>query len=425
MDLAVDRRGTTTTRDRLYGALASVVFGGIQWGARIGGAAPDELRQRAGWLPEAPGPVVWFHGASAGEIAAATALAAALRDRGHRFVAAFTAANRAGVEVARRGGGDLVAAVPWDSPRWVARAFDRWQPRILVLVETEIWPRLVLEATRRRTPVVCVSARIYPRDVPRYRAVRAWLAPTFARLTAVLAQDDVERQRFVELGVDGARCSIGGNLKHLDPPRHPSQGAPLRSVLGLRERERLLVFGSIHADEVALVFATLDRLGSDAGRVVVAPRHERSATAILARAARGGWKATRRSDPRGANDWNLLVLDTVGELGSAYALADVAVVGGGFARHGGHNPIEPLRAGAPVLFGPHGEHFEAEARALVAALPESRVARPAEIARRIADWRADERLRRDALRRQQTALPDGMEVARRHCELLSVWLASP
>ena len=106
----------------------------------------------------------------------------------------------------------MAALAPWDVAAWVNRAFDRWRPAALFLIETELWPRLVFEAYRRQVPVVALSARIYPRDLPRYRAIRGFIAPTLQRLSRVLAQNEIERERFIALGADVRRVRRRGNL---------------------------------------------------------------------------------------------------------------------------------------------------------------------------------------------------------------------
>ena len=404
--------------DRVYAAAATVAFAVVHEAARLGGASRSELAARSGKLPDAPSPLYWFHGASAGEVAAAVRLSRLLHESGRRFTPAFTAANRAGVEAAGRlaEAGTVAAPAPWDSPRAVARAFDRWRPSALFLVETEIWPRLIFEADRRGVPVFCVSARIYPRDVSRYGAVRRWLAPTFGRLTAVLAQDSRERERFVGLGVPDERCVVAGNLKHVDHPAAARNGSD-----EMARAEDLVVFGSLHEDEIALAFAALDELPAAGWRAVIAPRHASAGGKALHEAGRRGWSIARRSEgARG--DWRVLLLDTMGELPRFYGQAAAAVVGGGFRAHGGHNLVEPVRSGAPVLFGPHCDHFEPEARALEAAAPESVVRDAAELGRRLRDWLADAGRRREALGRQRSALPDGNEIANRYRILLSRWL---
>lgn len=377
-----------------------------------------------GELPRAPQPLIWFHGASAGEMTAALKLALLLRADGMRFTAGLTAANRAGVELAARAeSGERVSAfVPWDAPGWVSRAFDRWKPSALVLIETEIWPRLIFEADRRQVPVFCVSGRIYPRDLLRYRAIRPFLGPTLRRLTAVLAQDDVERSRFIALGVPPERCFASGNLKYASIGPEAESGRRLGQELGIGDGERVLVFGSVHADEVRIICQALASLDGHGWRAIVAPRHASATQALLREADARGWAAQLRSGRPFDRRWRVLVLDAVGELADAYRLASVAVIGGGFGRHGGHNPFEAVSAGAPVVLGAHFAHFESEAAALAAATPEARVASASELGERIASWLRSDDLRQGALERQRRCLPDGRAIARSYVDGLRPWI---
>jgi 3-deoxy-D-manno-octulosonic-acid transferase len=411
--------------ERIYAAVSPCVFGTSLAAAYIGGASKDELRARTGRMPPGGRGVVWFHGASAGEMAAATLLVTTLRRHGLCFPVVFTAANRAGVAyISRRNPPDAVAALaPWDVPAWISRAFDVWQPTALLLIETELWPLMVFEAHRRGVPVLSLSARIYPRDVPRYRAIRALIAPTLCRITRILAQNETERDRFIALGAAATRCVAAGNLKHMEEHEGGGDDAGLRDQLGMRAADRVVVFGSVHQGEVPAIFEALDALrGSDA-RFVIAPRHLSAAHAILKQAEARGLGVRRRSDGRCGDKWRVLVLDTIGELRDFYTIAAVAVIGGGFGKFGGHNPFEALHAGAPVLFGPHFDHFEYEARALTAVTPEAMVSGPQSIAARLEQWLEDESLRRRIVDLQRQTLPDAGAVARRYLEELSPYLA--
>jgi 3-deoxy-D-manno-octulosonic-acid transferase len=417
-----------TFADRLYGAAARCAFPPVWLGAWLFGVSAQQLRARTGTMPDAARPLVWFHGASAGEMAAAARLAAALRQHGHRFTAAYTATNSAGLELAGRlaGPDSVTALVPWDHPRWVARAFDRWQPRLLALVETELWPGLILEAHRRSIPVFCVSARIYPRDVARYRLIRALTVPMLRRLTGVLAQNEVERDRFIALGAAPDRCTVSGNLKYLvvDPVSVAAAGerCALRAELHLGNDDHVVVCGSVHADEIPSLFGALDQLPPGHVRAIIAPRHAGAVAAIVRASQQRGWKSHRRGTGAAPADWRVLVLDRMGELLPAYAIASAAVIGGGFGTHGGHNPLEPVMAGAPVIFGHHFDHFPQEAADLAAAAPEARVRAAAELGQRLAEWLTDDARRQRILALQRQVLPDGAAIARCYVTALSPWL---
>jgi 3-deoxy-D-manno-octulosonic-acid transferase len=356
-------------------------------------------------------------------MAAAANLVALLRGRGLEFAAAYTTTNSAGLRLiaGRLASTDVCALAPWDAPRRVGRVFDRWRPAALVLIETELWPALIGAAAERAVPVVCASARIYPRDVPRYRLIRRFLRPTFERIAAVLAQNERERAQFVALGVPPARCTAAGNLKHVAAPVTTAEADEFRRAVRLRGDERVWVAASLHADEAALLWRACARLPPDFARVIVAPREPAAVGALEAGAKALGWASSRRSAP-GRSEWRVLVLDTMGELRLAYAAAAVAVIGGSFAAHGGHDLIEPLRCGVPVLFGPHTGHVEPEASALRAATPAAAVATPEALAERLAEWMGDEPLRQSVWARQHAVLPDRGAIGERYGAAIAPWL---
>jgi len=412
--------------ERLYGTLAPGAFG-LAWAvARLGGAPAAALRARAGFLPPAAPGLVWCHGASAGEMAAALALIEALAADGVQVRAGYTTTNRAGSEYVRRVAGPAVpvALAPWDVRRWVERALAAWQPALLLLVETEIWPQWIAAAARRGIPVFLVSARLYPRDVARYRLIRPLLAPTLRRVTGFLAQNETERERFVHIGAPPDRCVVAGNLKHLlRDGLQPGGAIDLRAGFGLGAAEPVIVCGSLHRDEVGTVVDAMGRVAVPGVRWIVAPRHREATAELVRRLRRCGLAMSLRSAGVADGAWRVLVLDTMGELAAAYAVAAVAVVGGGFARHGGHNPIEPVRAGAPVVIGPHFDHFAAEGIALRMATPEAQVVDAMGLAAVVTAWLRDPARRAAVLARQRAALPDPAHVAATYRALLGPWLA--
>ena len=391
------------------------------------GALRPTRRRRGGYLPRSNDETVWLHGASAGEMAAGHALVTLLDARGFRFSPAYTAANRAGVDYIRRAdpSNPLATLAPWDTTAALGRAFDRWRPRALFLIETELWPRLVFEAYRREIPVFSVSARIFAADVPRYRAIRAFISRTLRRMTGVLAQDDVERQRFIDLGAPADKCLSVGNLKYALTASPGARDIELAAELGIEPDERVVVFGSFHRDELAMLPDTIHRLLNLGVRVIVAPRHIPAADFMAREASRRRWNFCRRSEGPAQSGWRLLVVDTMGELTRFYSIASCAIAGGGFGRHGGHNPYEPVFAGTPVAFGPHFHNFASEARALASAVPDASLGSISDLDRVLDRWLGDDRVRNRVLELQRSVLPDGAAIARRYAEILGPWLSAP
>jgi 3-deoxy-D-manno-octulosonic-acid transferase len=310
-----------------------------------------------------PEPVVWVHAASLGEAEAAAPLVAALLERGiPARVTALTVTGRDRVRARFRG--LSVRLAPLDLPGLVHASVARMRARVLVLVETELWPNLLAATRAAGGRIVLVSARVSDRSFPRYRALGRFFAPALEAMHAIGARSDEDRRRLLALGAPPERTSVVGDLKLDRPPAGPP-GPELRAALGPGP---LLVGGSTHAgEEEALVESWRAlRAGPAPGlRLVLVPRHPERAAQVLAAARRLGADAGMRSaDPAGRD---VVVVDTVGELGAIYHLADLVFCGGTLAPIGGHNLFEPVIAGKVVVHGAHLENQRSQ-QALLAPL---------------------------------------------------------
>jgi len=302
----------------------------------------------------------WVQGVSVGEVEVALTLASELSRRRSDLPLLVTATTPAGVGLlSRRRAPGTWRPFPLDLPAAVRRFFDAERPRLLVLVETELWPAVLNEARRRRVPVLLANARLSARSASRLRRLRALFGSPLAALTRVLARTPADAERFVAIGVAPDRVLVAGDLKFDRPePAAPAFADAARALAGGRPT---LVAGSAAADEIPLVLDVRRRLAEEAPVfLLLAPRQPADFDAAARLAAEAGLRVVRRSAlaaglPTGGAD--VLLLDTVGELAGAYALAEAALLGGTFVPKGGHNVLEPLRAGAPVVLGPSFENI--------------------------------------------------------------------
>ena len=313
----------------------------VGWRERLGaGARPD-----AG--------AIWVHGASVGEILAASRLIDRLLGAGHRVTAStWTASGR---EVMRRARPEIPCCLaPLDHPWCVEAALRRVRPAALVLIETELWPSWIAAARRQGIPVVLVSGRLSDRSFPRYRRLGTLVGTPLRRLYAIGSRTEADRERFVALGADPTRTHVTGDLKLEADAKPPPLPADLAALLA---EVPLLVAGSTHPGEEAAALAALvevERAGW-AAALVLAPRHVERAQEVAALARGAGRRVRVRAKP-GAGPLRageVLLVDTLGELAALYSHADVAFVGGSLAPVGGHNLLEPVQSRRPVLFGPH------------------------------------------------------------------------
>ncbi len=340
---------------------------------------PGELRglsQRMGFGTRQATKTIWIHAVSVGEVQAAASLVRALRSRYPEVPVTVTTTTGTGATSAREMFGDTVDVrfLPFDSLGCVRRFLDRVQPRVAIIIEKELWPNLFGECSARAIPLVLASATVSARTVERWRLFAPLFREVFDQSVIVAAQSEVDAGRFRQLGVAPSRVQLVGNLK-FDlslSPQLSEQGAALRARCGWQHR-MLLVGGSTYDLEETALLDTQRRLHAEGIDValVLAPRHPARFEAVAARLQAAGVTFARRSSlsstSRDASP-DVLLLDTLGELMSAYAAADLAFVGGSLVSDvGGHNLIEPAALAVATLTGPHGYNSPDIAAALQAA----------------------------------------------------------
>jgi 3-deoxy-D-manno-octulosonic-acid transferase len=382
----------------------------------------EEWVERFGAVPPMPPGCIWVHAASVGEVAAAAPLVAELGRAGAAVM--LTTVTRAGREVALRSVGESarVSFAPLDLPAAVNRALERVRPRALLLVETELWPTLIVEAARRSITVGVVNARLSDRSLARYKAPLSPV-PHAARLLSFAACQTVrDRERFVALGLAESNVTVVGNAKYdvLPRPLGESQRSAVRSSLGLAPGSRAVVFGSVRPREEAAVVeaagAILSQLPGTG--IVIAPRHLKRVGPLAALMERSGIAYVRRSERRAELGDRVIILDSTGELPKVYAVADVAFVGGSLAPYGGHNPLEPAANGVPVVLGPHTDSCRESVEALTASGGGFVVSDPAELRERLLLLLRNEELRRQASEAAAGTVRAGAGATRRTVELL-------
>ena len=329
-------------------------------------------RPASGGLPCKP---VWVHALSVGEVLSAVPLVAALRADTSETGLLFSASTLTGFQLARsRVAGRARGACyfPYDFPFAVRRLARRVDPQLFVMVETDIWPNFLGEMQRRRVPVIMVNARLSERSFKGYRRARWIMRRIWPVFSAVCAQSAADADRFRRLGVPADRICVTGNVKFDVPadPLPPASVERLRSHLAIGPRQKVLVAGSTHPGEEALIAEACARIksrGIDL-RVVAAPRDPARAAEVKRIFRSAGFSACRMT-PEGSRPTGpgceVTVVDTIGLLAQLYALADAAFVGGSLVPCGGHNPLEPAVRAKPVLFGPHMHDFREIARLLL------------------------------------------------------------
>ena len=319
----------------------------------------DRFGQRFGaGYPRLPGGSIWIHAVSVGDVQAAVPLIRALMRRYPNRVMLITTVTPTGAARVRQQFGNAVqhCYIPFETPNAVARFFDLVNPKIALIMETEIWPNLYQECGRRDIPLVLVSARISPRSVNHYRKFLPLFRETLSHGIVIAAQSEMDADRFRSLGAAAERTWVVGNIKFdIELPDDLEQaGADLRR--NNFEGRPVWVAASTHDKEEELVLHAhrLVRERFPDALLILVPRHPERFPAVRNLLHRGGYEAVARTDGLPCTpDIEVYFGNTMGEVPLFYAAANVAFVGGTLVPVGGHNLLEPAALGKPVVTGPY------------------------------------------------------------------------
>lgn len=317
--------------------------------------------------PAAPGGI-WLHAVSLGESIAAAPLIRALLARHPQQVITVTNMTPTGSErianlfAAEIAAGRLQQAyLPYDLPWAAARFLARLQPRLAIVMETELWPNFIAACQCRRIPVVLANARLSEKSARGYARFARLTRPMLASLSAIAVQTEAEAERFRQLGARPEAVVVTGSIKFdLQPDADLQPRANRLRHEWQADTRPVWIAASTHAGEDEILLAAHRRLlaAQPNALLILVPRHPERFAAVYALCQREGFATVRRSQQEApAADAQVLLGDTLGELLFLYALADVAFVGGSLVANGGHNLLEPAALGLPVLSGPHLFNF--------------------------------------------------------------------
>lgn len=347
----------------LFYALTPFVLGRLAWRGRKLPAYRERWPERFARydFPPEPG-IVWFHAVSVGEAEAAFPLIRRFQARFPDWKILVTCTTPTGSERIRAVLGDAVRHVylPYDLPDVVGRFMDHFRPALAVILETEIWPNLYRECSRRGIPLAIVNGRLSEKSARRYRKISGLAAESLAAVSLIAAQTSLDAERYATIGADPAKTRVAGNVKFdLEfSEAMREQATRLRAELfGARP---VWIAGSTHPGEEEQILAAhrTVREKIPGALLALAPRHPDRFEEVMALCIGAGFSVRRRSEQHACDDsTEVFLIDSLGELRLFYAAADLAFVGGSLVPRGGHNVLEPAAAGCPVLFGPHTFNF--------------------------------------------------------------------
>ncbi|MDT8903799.1 3-deoxy-D-manno-octulosonic acid transferase [Anaeroselena agilis] len=331
----------------------------------------ERLRQSFGFLPHgAVAPVagkncLWLHAASVGEIVATSPIVKEIRRQMPEMPVLVSVVTANGYEMAQRiiPEADSIIFFPLDLPGLSRRVINRIKPTMFVLVETELWPNFLLSCRDLSIPVMMVNGRISDKSVGNYRYLFTILDRMLDTVHRFCMQSTIDAQYIIRLGAKPRRVFVTGNTKYDQTHTEVSaaERERLASLLKLRGGAPVVVAGSTHRGEEEFVLAAFNKVRENIAeaRLIIAPRDNLRGGEVASLAEKYGLKAVRRTDlDKADGSHDVIVLDTIGELGKIYSIADVVFVGGSLVATGGHNILEPAAHGKPILVGPHMFNFK-------------------------------------------------------------------
>lgn len=345
---------------RLAGSAVYPFVGGyVRWRAGRGKEEKARRRERYGktTIARPDGPLIWVHAASVGETIAVTPLIDKLANLDINII--LTTGTVTSARVADERLGDLVIHqyVPLDLKPAISRFLDHWRPDLAIMAESEIWPMTILGLGARRVPQILVNGRLSDRSFKSWSKRPDLATALFENFAHVIAQSDEDGDRFMRLGA--RPITVSGNLK-VDTPAPPVEAGVLRALRHEIGRRRVWAAVSTHDGEEEIAAGVHQRLAARHPGLltVIVPRHPDRGAALASSFAAQGLNVARRSQGQPVTpETDILLGDTIGEMGLYLRLTEIAFVGGSLAPVGGHNPLEPAMLGAAVLSGRNVENF--------------------------------------------------------------------
>jgi 3-deoxy-D-manno-octulosonic-acid transferase len=344
-----------------------ILYSPIYWvRSRLIKGEPLHLIERLGIglsVKKKEGKSLWIHAVSVGEVLSLRKLIAEIKDKHPDWIIHFSALTHSGFQIAKKemSLADNVFLIPLDYGPVVRKFFNRLKPDLFILAESEFWPNLLREARRQTKGVLLINGRISSRSSKRFVAFRYFMNRIFQNISYFLVQTDKDRVSLVNAGVDADQIAVGGNLKaEIDLPIFADQAlVDLKERLGIDESRKIVVAGSTHRGEEEQLLSAYVRAKEKRAdiQLILAPRHVERAGEVAKLCERLNVRVNRRTTVQPGDRWDVLILDTLGELIQFYAISDVAFVGGSLIPWGGQNLLEPAFYSKPVFFGPHMDNF--------------------------------------------------------------------
>lgn len=300
--------------------------------------------------------VIMLHGVSVGEVIALENLAKQIKTSFPDYKLALTTGTKTGQEIAQKkfaGIADYITYFPFDIPHCSDKFLKKLRPQAVLIAETELWPNFAYSCRKKNIPLIVINGRISDSTFKTYKLAKIFFKQVFKNFTAFLMQSREDADKVLQLGADSEKVEVMGNLKFDIQKREADIN------LG-QEGFRVIIAGSTHKGEDEIILTAFTNLKKEFPdiKLLIAPRHLQRTSNVEALVKSTGLSYGLRSSNANFKEKEIIILDTLGELGKMYSICSFAFIGGSFNKTGGHNPLEAAVYNKPALSGPSIHNFK-------------------------------------------------------------------
>ena len=301
------------------------------------------------------------HAASVGEVIAITPFVEQLLLQYPTYPITVTTFTPTGSAQVKKHFGSRVqhTFLPLDILPFTSLFLNRLQPQLMIFMETELWPNLISQCATKKIKLLLINGRLSANSMNSYQKIRALITPTLNHFDKILCQSHDNLNNFLQLGADSDRCQVSGNLKFDISINATTEEKKIILTKLLPPNRPVWLVASTHQgdEEIALSAFTVIKEKFPQLLLVLVPRHPERFSSVAKLCINQGYSLAKRSENEQVTDHNIWLLDTLGELMAAYALADIVTMGGSFSNIGGHNPLEPALFKKPIIVGNDMKNF--------------------------------------------------------------------
>ena len=305
--------------------------------------------------PELKENVIMFHAVSVGEVLSLEKLLKKTKEQFPNYKLVLTTGTKTGQELAYKKYSEIVDFItyfPFDISFAINNFLNKINPSIVLIAETELWPNFAIQCKKRNIPLLIINGRISDKSLGSYKNLKLFFSPILNLYSKIYTQSELDKERFIEIGTSSEKVEVMKNLK-FDIDKTPSD-------IDLKKGEnKVLIAGSTHSGENEILISAFDKLKQSHKNLkfIIAPRHLERVKEIEQILSNYNYAFGYRSKNNDFTNFDIIILDTLGELKKAYAFSDIAFIGGSFNKTGGHNPLEATVYDIPTITGPSIKNF--------------------------------------------------------------------